>query len=305
MLRGHLGNSKYKAKFSGHDTFPFRYAWLTKLVNYLEDGKGNIIKESDKRRLETISDFGVGLNMVKSIKHWSIATKVCDKDFKLTDFGKLLFSKKNSFDPYLEKKETLWLLHWVISSNQTLTTWYYVFNYHQSIVINKDTLLNDLLNIGKFSKWKGLSPNTIKRDIDCFIRTYTFSSKKGEITEDSIECPLAELGLISSTYTKGEYELQKGPKLTLSDKIFEYALNDYWSKQSNNIITFEKIMYDYGSPGKVFLLDEKSMEGYLERLENDGKNFVFNKGAGGLRQITKINKISENQLLKNCYKEVA
>ena len=52
MLRGHLGNSKYKAKFSGHDTFPFRYAWLTKLVNYLEDGKGNIIKESDKRRLE-------------------------------------------------------------------------------------------------------------------------------------------------------------------------------------------------------------------------------------------------------------
>ena len=233
MLRGPLGNSKYKAKFSGHDTFPFRYAWLTKLVNYLEDGKQNIIKESDKKRLETISDFGVGLNMVKSIKHWSIATKVCNKDFELTNFGKLLFSKKNSFDPYLEKKETLWLLHWAIASNETLTTWYYAFNYHQSIVINKETLLNDLLNIGKFSKWKGLSPNTIKRDIDCFIRTYTFSSKKGEITEDSIECPLAELGLISSTYTKGEYELQKGPKLTLSDKIFEYALNDYWSKQSN------------------------------------------------------------------------
>ena len=305
MLRGPLGNSKYKTKFSGHDTFPFRYAWLTKLVSYLEDGKQNIIKESDKKRLETISDFGVGLNMVKSIKHWSIATKVCNKDFELTNFGKLLFSKKNSFDPYLEKKETLWLLHWAIASNETLTTWYYVFNYHQSIVINKDTLLNDILNIGKFSKWKGLSPNTIKRDIDCFIRTYTFSSKKGEITEDSIECPLAELGLISSTYTKGEYELQKGPKLTLSDKIFEYALNDYWSKQSNNIITFEKLMYDYGSPGKVFLLDEKSMEHYLERLENDGKNFVFNKGAGGLRQITKINKISESQLLKNCYMKVA
>ena len=243
--------------------------------------------------------------MVKSIKHWSVATKVCNKDFELTNFGKLLFSKKNSFDPYLEKKETLWLLHWAIASNETLTTWYYAFNYHQSIVINKETLLNDLLNIGKFSKWKGLSPNTIKRDIDCFIRTYTFSSKKGEITEDSIECPLAELGLISSTYTKGEYELQKGPKLTLSDKIFEYALNDYWSKQTNQIITFEKLMYDYGSPGKVFQLDEKSMEQYLEKLEMDSKNFVFSKGAGGLRQITKVKEISENQLLKNCYKKVA
>lgn len=305
MLRGPLGNSKYKPKFSGHDTFPFRYAWLTKLVNYLEEGKKNILKESDKKRLETISDFGVGLNMVKSIKHWGIATKICNKDFELTDFGKLLFSKKNSFDPYLEKKETLWLLHWTIASDPTLTTWHYVFNYHQSIVINKDALLNDISNIGKFSKWKGLSPNTLKRDIDCLVRTYTFSSKKGEITEDSIECPLAELGLISSTYTKGEFELQKGPKFTLSDQIFEYALNDYWSKQSNNIITFEKLMYDHGSPGKVFLLDEKSMENYLDRLENEGKNFLFNKGAGGLRQITKVNKISKNQILKNCYKEVA
>tara|TARA_Y100000780_G_C13647402_1_gene403061 strand:+ start:387 stop:1304 length:918 start_codon:yes stop_codon:yes gene_type:complete len=305
MLRGPLGNTKYKPKFSGHDTFPFRYAWLTKLVNYLEDGKAKTIKESDKKRLETISDFGVGLNMVKSIKHWSIAAKVCDKDFKLTNFGKLLFSKNNSFDPYLEKIETLWLLHWMLSSGETLTTWYYVFNYHQSIKINKDTLVNDLINVGKFSKWKGLSQNTIKRDVDCFIRTYTFSNKKGEVTEDSIECPLAELGLINSTYTKSEYEIQRGPKLTLSSQIFEYALNDYWSKQTNQIITFEKLMYDYGSPGKVFQLDEKSLEEYLDQLEKNKKNFVFNKGAGGLRQITKINKTSENQLLRNCYKRVA
>ena len=64
-------------------------------------------------------------------------------------------------------------------------------------------------------------------------------------------------------------------------------------------------MYDFGSPGKVFQLDEKSLETYLEKLENEGKNFVFNRGAGGLRQITKIKEISEIQLLKNCYKKVA
>ena len=48
-----------------------------------------------------------------------------------------------------------------------------------------------------------------------------------------------------------------------------------------------------------------SMERYLERLERDSKNFIFNKGPGGLKQITKVNKISENQLLINCYKKVA
>ena len=69
MLRGPLGKTQYKPKFSGHDTFPFRYAWLPKLVNYLEDGKAKIIKESEKERLQTITDFGVGLNMVKINKN--------------------------------------------------------------------------------------------------------------------------------------------------------------------------------------------------------------------------------------------
>ena len=63
------------------------------------------------------------------------------------------------------------------------------------------------------------------------------------------------------------------------------------TKKSNHI---SKTLYDYGSPGKVFLLDEKSMEGYLERLERDSKNFVFNRGAGGLRQITKLNQVSKS-----------
>ena len=306
MLRGPLGQEKYKPKFSGHDTFPFRYAWLTKIVHYLEQGNVKKIKEFEKNKLSTMVDFGVGLNMVKSIRHWSMMTKVCDKDFKLSDFGKLIFSSKNSLDPYLERSETLWLLHWMLASDQQLTTWFYVFNYHQSIIINREHLLNDILSVGKFSKWRGISPNTIKRDIDCFLRTYTISHRKSEVTEDSIECPLAELGLINATYTKNEFEIQRGPKSSLSDKIFEFALNDYWSKQKNQIITFEKLMYDYGSPGKVFQLDEKSLDVYLEKLEASTQgSFQFSKGAGGLRQITKVKNVSTNQLIKNCYKKVA
>ena len=71
-------------------------------------------------------------------------------------------------------------------------------------------------------------------------------------------------------------------------------------------ITFEKLMYDYGSPGKVFQLDEKSLDVYLEKIEASTQgSFQFNKGAGGLRQITKVKNVSTNQLIKNCYKRVA
>ena len=306
MLRGPLGKAKYKPKFSGHDTFPFRYAWLTKIAHYLEKGGISKIKEFEKNKLQTMSEFGVGLNMVKSMRHWSQATKICDKNFELTDFGKFVFSKKKAADPYLEKNETLWLIHWMIASDSNLTTWFYLFNYHPSIIVNREQIINELLQIGKFSKWKGISPNTIKRDVDCFIRTYLVSHKKGEITEDSIECPLAELGLLNQTYTKNEFELHKGPKSSLSQSIFEFALHDYWSKQKNQIITFEKLMYDYGSPGKVFQLDEKSLEGYLDGMSQSyNKIFQFDKGAGGLRQISKIKNIKQNQLLSNCYRKVA
>ena len=306
MLRGPLGKAKYKPKFSGHDTFPFRYAWLTKIAHYLEEGDVKKIKEFERYKLQTMSEFGVGLNMVKSMRHWSLVTKVCDKNFELTDFGKFVFSKKKAVDPYLEKNETLWLLHWMIASDSSLTTWFYLFNYHPSIIVNREQVTNELLQIGKFSKWKGISPNTIKRDVDCFIRTYLVSHKKGEITEDSIECPLAELGLLQQTYTKNEFELHKGPKSSLSQGIFEFALNDYWSKQNNQIITFEKLMYDFGSPGKVFQLDEKSLEEYLDNMgQSANKIFQFDKGAGGLRQISKIKDVKQSQLLSNCYRRVA
>ncbi len=72
MLRGPLGNSKYKPKFSGHDTFPFRYAWLSKFVHYIEDGNIKKIKEFEQNKLDTIADFGVGLNMVKKCIQWIV-----------------------------------------------------------------------------------------------------------------------------------------------------------------------------------------------------------------------------------------
>ena len=265
MLRGPLGKENYKPKFSGHDTFPFRYAWLTKLAEFITENGSKGIKEFEKNKLINVVKFGVGLNMVKAIRHWGQCTNVCDQNFEITNFGKKIFAAKKAFDPYLEDISTLWILHWTLASNPELTTWYYAFNYHDSIMFDRDKLTNDLLSVSKFSKWKGCSDNTIKRDVDCFVRTYTVSTKKGEITEDSLECPLAELNLISSTYSKTSYEFQRGPKPNLSFEVFEYALFDYFTEKlkGSEILTFEKIMYDFGSPGKVFQLDEKSLDNYL------------------------------------------
>ena len=124
----------------------------------------------------------------------------------------------------------------------------------------------------------------------------------------SLECPLAELNLLSNAGSRNTFEFQKGPKNSLSLNVFEYALNCYWERKQNQseILTFEKIMYDFGSPGKVFLLDEKSLDEYLEKLETTSSaSFRFVKGAGGLRQIQKIKETKEKQLIENCYRKSA
>jgi len=83
-------------------------------------------------------------------------------------------------------------------------------------------------------------------------------------------------------------------------------LFDYFTEKfkGSEILTFEKIMYDFGSPGKVFQLDEKSLDSYLEQLEiRKNSTFRFIKGAGGLRQIQKVKNVTLDELLLNCYQK--
>ena len=55
---------KKKYKFSGHQTFVFRYGWLEKGVRGVNE-YGNVFSRDDVLVL-----LGVGKNMVASIRHW-------------------------------------------------------------------------------------------------------------------------------------------------------------------------------------------------------------------------------------------
>lgn len=58
-----------KAKFSGHQTFSFRYGWLEKGFRFIKEEK----KFTDP---DAIVALGVGKNMVDSIKYWSEMTGI-------------------------------------------------------------------------------------------------------------------------------------------------------------------------------------------------------------------------------------
>jgi hypothetical protein len=103
-----------KYGFSGHETFPFRYTWLPKGVVHLLEYPDLFTKE------EALVDLGVGKNMVKSIRHWCIASGVIERvdhkgHVRVTDLGLSLFGEEG-WDSFLEDPGTLWLLHWRLVS---------------------------------------------------------------------------------------------------------------------------------------------------------------------------------------------
>ena len=303
MLRGPLGIKNYKPRFSGHETFPFRYTWIPKLVKAIQDLGSEKVKKLHK--LELMVTFGVGINMAESIKHWGKCLSIIDENCKLTKLGHKLFLKH---DPFIDQQKTLWILHWHLANNPLLTTWFWCFNYHDSILLDKNQIIDEIKNIARNEKWKHFSPNTIARDVDCFFRAYTVSyQKNGSINEDSLECPLSELSLIHPTVSKGTYEFQRGPKSTLSHRIFAYALADFWKKNQSNIqhLTVDKITYDKGSPGKVFQLDEKTVLNYLTNIEQDKTCPIrLIDGGGGLKQIHIEENFNPLSLLEKAYQKV-
>ena len=71
-----LNEQSYRPQFSGHETFPLRYGWLKKAVDAVTNYPNKETNKAIFSRPEAIADFGVGKNMVLSIRHWATVTDI-------------------------------------------------------------------------------------------------------------------------------------------------------------------------------------------------------------------------------------
>ena len=75
VLRGPLYRDGYSPQLSGHETFPIRYGWLKKAFDAVRDTED----QDDNRQVfsgaDAIARFGVGKNMVSSMRHWATAAR--------------------------------------------------------------------------------------------------------------------------------------------------------------------------------------------------------------------------------------
>lgn len=289
-MRGPLFQDNYKPQFSGHETFPLRYGWLRKTFGRVAETENQPENRAAVWGDDAIARFGVGKNMVSSMRHWAKATRVIEEpapnSVRTTKLGRLLFGLKG-LDPYMEHPTTLWLIHWQLSARADKTTWFWAFSHYPAITFERDGLIKKLDRLVKDRSWSRVASTTIKNDVACFIRTYVARQPSGGTDhDDALESPLTELGLIKSIGTKDGFRFVRGPKSTLGDGVFTFALIDFWSRYSDaTTLSFEAIAHAPGGPGRAFLFDENDVADRLVVLEDVTDGALRWSETAGLKQV--------------------
>lgn len=278
--------------FSGHETFPLRQMWLKKAFDQAV-GSGQVRKSSFTDE-NAIASFGVGKNMVSSIRHWAMACDVLrdsadDPDvFEISPIAREIL-RDGGLDPYAENPSTAWHAHWWLAGKgNRATTWRWLFNYVTAPTFTRQELEGPLEDFArKLSPKRRLSAATLSRDLETCLRSYAPRFTGGS-PEDFAEPLLGELGLLQEVH-KGQYAFRRGPKATLHDGLFAYALLDYWDSAAEGLssMAFEAIAYGEGSPGRVFKLDEDSVAERLMGLSDLTDGFLAWTDTAGLRQVHK------------------
>jgi len=206
---------------------------------------------------------------------------------KCTDIGTWMFAE-DGLDPYSEHPASLWLFHWLLAGRPEKTTWYWCFNHFPGVTFERERLVKGLEKLAVERGWERTSTMTIKRDVECFLRSYAAKPITAKSSpEEAVEAPLTELGLIKATGRSDGFRFVRGSKSTLGCGVFLYALMDFWGRHAkkSKTISFEAIAHEPGSPGRVFLLEENDVADRLIGLEDitDGK-FRWSETAG-LKQV--------------------
>jgi len=290
-----VGQPKYR--FSGHESFPCRYAWLPKSVEALRENE-QIFSRVD----EAMVALGLGKNMVQSLRFWVQAMRVAEpsdgQGLRITEFGGRIFGP-SGFDPFIEDIATLWLLHWQLCSHEEnpLFAWDFLFNrFHEPEIVRSNVMTVIERESRQLSR--PLSKATLAQHFDVFLHTYVATrGRKSVIPEDSLDSPLIELELIQyvgqriSQDNKQEpaYAFRRDPKPELPSGVFMFAIDDFWRRcrPNESTLSLHDIAHAPGSPGQVFKLPEDDIRRRLTRIETESDGVLIYSESAMVEQLTR------------------
>ena len=275
-----------RLSFSGHETFPLRFSWLRKAVEAVEQDPKAFSAD------DALATFGVGKNMVRSIKHWARATGVVENDpsergaVQMTSFGERIFGKDGA-DPFCEDPATLWVLHWhLCRSAERSTLWHFVFGHWRGGALELSALQPALRQwLADTHDDTPPATSTLRRDLQCLRGCYAPSRSTRDNLEEVVGCPLASLGLVQEN--GGLYHLHQGYQTALPVDIFAYVVLDYWTRRApgSTTLALEQFLNERASPGQILLLSEDQAFELIEQVEQRPDALFTYRDSAGIRQL--------------------
>ncbi|MER9977740.1 DUF4007 family protein [Mesorhizobium sp. M0085] len=271
------GHPSYR--FSGHETFACRYAWLPKAYRAIQ-ADPHIFFNEDAAMVE----LGIGKNMVRALRFWvdamGVARPSAERTHAITELGDAIFGE-DGCDPFLEETKTLWLLHWTLSSAAApaLFAWNYLLGSWPYPEFSRSEALAAFIRQSQRLGYTHSSV-TLSQHLDVFLHTYQSARSARVGIEDSLDGPFVELRLLQQTGERRSdagrwesvYAFRREPKPEITDDLFAYALLDYWDRvaPAEKTMLVRTVVSAPGAPGQSFKLPEEDVRSRLETLSREG-----------------------------------
>lgn len=284
-------NTKIKIRLQGHEKFALRDGWLTKGLTIV-DQKPDAFLGKDGSDL-----FGIGNNMVKSLRYWMKAFKLIEESpavgAKLSKLGEMILQN----DVYLEKKFTVWILHSQIAKNVAdATTWYMFFNKCNAIDMEKDEIEKILYReISQYVMGQSFSENSLKSDIDVLLNMYS-KNKVNSDPEDKSQSPFANLGLVKNV--ENLYSQTSPKRRDIDEWVVLYELADMM--QDKNEISIERVLNGVNGISYIYQVKPVLANELLDRL--DAAEYIRVDRTAGLDMIYRMKAFTTESVMAEYYK---
>jgi len=228
-----------------------RFDQISRILQYL------LTMEGRKKipRQEIVTTLGVSDRQVESLISMSVGFGLIKpRTSILTALGKIIAEK----DVYFERIETLWIVHYLISSNPEWVVWYRIVN--QILPMNERITISEVA-LPYFADLKSsFSKRTLKEKLPGEI---------GAVLQSYVQSSLATLNLLSQEQT-GVYH--KETPVDIPPLAFLYELLHFKEiyAVSASALSIEEIEKGKDSPSVVLNLPEYMLRDLLNRLHDSG-----------------------------------
>jgi hypothetical protein len=134
-----------------------------------------------------------------------------------------------------------------------------------------------------------VNERSVRKDVSVFLRTYKEAQSSTRwALEDSLDCHLTALRLLSTVGSVKPYAFVLGAKANLALEVVAYTFFRYrdLAKPGAEVISLDELRWAPYSPGRLLLLDARTLMELGEALEHETQGaWVRLSQTAGLRNV--------------------